>query len=291
MEPQNIKSAYICSKLHSTVTIVSDKGVTPLVISCPICKGDAISKVGGVDTTITATHEWYKPTDEEIKKESDGNKLAALLEHVNRGGLILRKVEREEENDGEFNPSKILEALHKCFGVMMQFSLYTDSIQPGKDFKRESVFVVNVGANVIIDARKEAERLYYEATKAGTNEAVKAIEDLNDINYNSNEGVLLFAALIHLTMVKKKTALEIIELLNYTANKYDRWQGLNDNRAVLIPRDAINSYNEAVTVWRFVLKAANGETIAQGEHYNQKESAIKTLERNFPNFKIVEKED
>lgn len=129
---------------------------------------------------------------------------------------------------------------------------------------------------------------YFSEHKYGEKpEEVKAIEDLNDINYNSNEGVLLFAALLHLTMVKKKTALEIIELLNYTANKYDRWQDLNGNRAVLIPV----TEGQDAGQWRFILKAGNGEIIGQGEHYTRKESAIDTLERNFPNFNIVEKED
>lgn len=41
--------------------------------------------------------------------------------------------------------------------------------------------------------------------------------------------------------------------------------------------------------FRFVLKAANGETIATSETYTQKHNVTEVLVEYFPNFEVVDK--
>lgn len=88
------KNAYICDKLHATVTIDREDGVTPMFISCPVCNGQATSRMYRVDQTLEPTLEWFKPTLAELKKVYKGAILQAMEEHVKQGGLDLRKIEK-----------------------------------------------------------------------------------------------------------------------------------------------------------------------------------------------------
>jgi len=102
MEQQNKINAYICGQLHSTITQNKDEGVTPMFITCDQCNGRATSKMYMVDQALQPTHEWFKPTEDEIKFEA--RKMAkyhhipydgiynSLKEHARKGGLSLRKI-------------------------------------------------------------------------------------------------------------------------------------------------------------------------------------------------------
>lgn len=90
------RNAYFCPDCyHTTVTVDVDEGVTPMFIACGNCGKTAGSfmyqlpgcialpsgQMGGTD----ATHEWYKPNEEELK-----DKTPAEQDHVKQGGLLLR---------------------------------------------------------------------------------------------------------------------------------------------------------------------------------------------------------
>ena len=92
-------NAYFCKSCRKvTITVDVNEGVTPMFIQCIYCKDMASSFMyqlpgcmrfsyeGGRMTPLKADLEWYKPTKEEIKKLSKGEK-----EHVNKGGLLSRK--------------------------------------------------------------------------------------------------------------------------------------------------------------------------------------------------------
>lgn len=74
---------------HVMVTVDVDDGVTPFMVGCPKCGASAHSffyPTQGCPPAETATHEWYAP-DEEERRELN----AAELDHVERGGLLLRR--------------------------------------------------------------------------------------------------------------------------------------------------------------------------------------------------------
>ena len=62
------------------------------MIDCEKCKEMSTSCFYRCDQTLTPTHEWYKPTMEELKKLYKGNVLTGMVEHVEMGGLDLRKL-------------------------------------------------------------------------------------------------------------------------------------------------------------------------------------------------------
>lgn len=114
------KNAYWCPKCHGyTITIDVDKGVTPMFLACRAsgdvgtCDGMAQSMVyppepwpieDGYENHIPTEpqFEWYAPDAIELvglrlKSRAPGTKkkrrlAAASLEHVNKGGLLLRPV-------------------------------------------------------------------------------------------------------------------------------------------------------------------------------------------------------
>ena len=90
------KNVYTCKQNHRTVTIDRDDGTTPFMIQClfgpegsaPVCKSMAESSFYRCDQSLVATHEWYKPSAEEMSRE----KRPAILQHVAMGGLLLRRI-------------------------------------------------------------------------------------------------------------------------------------------------------------------------------------------------------
>jgi len=88
------RNAYRCKKCHRySVTVHADQGVTPMFLGClhEGCDGQGVSAMyppepwpAGIDE---ATHEWYRPTEKELKKVSP-----AELQHVRQGGLLLREI-------------------------------------------------------------------------------------------------------------------------------------------------------------------------------------------------------
>ena len=84
---------YACGNGHETVTKDLHEGTTPMFIGCPKCSQDlgqsvsSYSKWYDVPQDLVPTHEWYAPEEAE-KKTLDEQ----TLEHVNLGGLLLRKI-------------------------------------------------------------------------------------------------------------------------------------------------------------------------------------------------------
>lgn len=84
-------NGYRCTKdRHLTITVDVDVGVTPFCMGCRKCGADAHSMMyptkGDIPPLSAATHEWYRPDEEELKGLCEAN-----IEHVKRGGLLLRK--------------------------------------------------------------------------------------------------------------------------------------------------------------------------------------------------------
>lgn len=86
-------NGYICTSddcKRVTITVDVDDGVTPFMIRCPGCKSTAVSCMyptsGPVPPVESATLEWYKPDEKEMRRMHPAN-----LDHVRRGGLLLRK--------------------------------------------------------------------------------------------------------------------------------------------------------------------------------------------------------
>lgn len=50
------------------VTVDIDEGVTPFMEICEKCKGDMHSSFYRCPQNLIPTHEWYKPTLEQLKK-------------------------------------------------------------------------------------------------------------------------------------------------------------------------------------------------------------------------------
>lgn len=82
---------YICDRCcDSTYTTYRDKGVTPLVMRCRKCGGNAVHRStypkGSVEyiRTLVKVQDWYRPSLEETLKMSEG-----MIDLVLNGGLIL----------------------------------------------------------------------------------------------------------------------------------------------------------------------------------------------------------
>lgn len=94
-------NVYVCSESHRTVTIDRAEGVTPFLIKCPSCeeKGidtEASSCMYRVSQALVATHEFYKPTEQEMKTfqaDCAPQVYESIAEHVSKGGLLFRKIQ------------------------------------------------------------------------------------------------------------------------------------------------------------------------------------------------------
>lgn len=101
-EKKNSLNAYVCTKLHGTITKHLHDGTTPMFISCPQCGEQATSRMGRVDESLVPTFEWFKPSMEEVDVEANRlqtefkipykSGLSGVMDHVKRGGLIMRKI-------------------------------------------------------------------------------------------------------------------------------------------------------------------------------------------------------
>lgn len=74
-----------CTRVVTTVNRAA--GVTPMFITCAKCRGPMQSKWYDVDQALAPTHEWYRPTPDEL-----AGKSLAQIDHVRDGGLLLREV-------------------------------------------------------------------------------------------------------------------------------------------------------------------------------------------------------
>lgn len=83
----NVYTCRTCGQSIVTVDLV--EGTTSMYLTCQVterCGGRMISGMYRVDQTLTPTHEWYKP--EKLPRDM------AMRQHVEMGGLLLRKVTR-----------------------------------------------------------------------------------------------------------------------------------------------------------------------------------------------------
>lgn len=83
---------YRCKECGGTITTIDrDPGVTPFMLACRAtggCNGTMLSSTYRVAPGLTPDHEWYKP--DSLKGLSPG-----MRDHVERGGLLIRKIESE----------------------------------------------------------------------------------------------------------------------------------------------------------------------------------------------------
>ena len=85
----NRVNIYVCLRCGMiTKTKDVDPGVTPFMIGCPICNGDAHSNFYN-DTAphLEPSHKWYRPRFDEFFKLNKYEK-----EHVLKGGLLLTQI-------------------------------------------------------------------------------------------------------------------------------------------------------------------------------------------------------
>ncbi len=89
------ENMYRCPVGHFTVTVDVAVGVTPMFLGCKIpgCKAMAVSsmypKTPRPPEVPAPKWEWYKPTEKQAKKKEA--KYPGTLDHVRRGGLLLRE--------------------------------------------------------------------------------------------------------------------------------------------------------------------------------------------------------
>ena len=94
------KNVYACPKCkHKHVTVDLVKGTTPFTVACPNCKEyPAQSSFYRVPQDLLPTFEWYTPDDEELERinlEEGKPGYGGTLDHIQRGGLLIRPVPEE----------------------------------------------------------------------------------------------------------------------------------------------------------------------------------------------------
>lgn len=113
MSFQGKLNVYICERRcgNEIITKDRDEGVTPFMVRCDRCSPTMsheyvamTSSFYRVDQTLTPTHEWIKPTDTELaeyRKEHHIRRLSrqdkGIVDHISKEGLLLRKINREQE--------------------------------------------------------------------------------------------------------------------------------------------------------------------------------------------------
>lgn len=79
---------YTCRLCGKKITTIDrDEGTTPAMLHCratPRCTGTMFSAMYQVNQLLKPDYEWYKPT---------GKVKAVEREHVEMGGLLIRKVQ------------------------------------------------------------------------------------------------------------------------------------------------------------------------------------------------------
>lgn len=114
MKMQGKKNRYTCPKCGwSIVTVDRDEGVTPMFIRCEGKQCDAgtfpaaASSCYRVDQALVPSHEWYRPTEEQLLERLAEGRAAApaeatpedfaahesrLRRHIEHGGLLIRQL-------------------------------------------------------------------------------------------------------------------------------------------------------------------------------------------------------
>ena len=92
-EQANKINGYTCKGCGQTFYTINDvDGTTPFMLRCRVanigCGGMAQSNFYRVPLLAKPSWEWFKPEGEAFEKLTDEEK-----DHVNRGGLLLRKLD------------------------------------------------------------------------------------------------------------------------------------------------------------------------------------------------------
>lgn len=91
-EGKDMVNCYRCHNCGNIIkTVNTEDGVTPFVIQCDKCNGEATSLMYiDVLPDEVATYEWYRPSLKFVLKTT-----TSVREHVLNGGLILRRINGE----------------------------------------------------------------------------------------------------------------------------------------------------------------------------------------------------
>lgn len=129
------KNAYVCDGSNGNfrgpgrtgcgayiVTIDREPGVTPFIVRCGNCGGETHSKFYRVQEDLEPTHEWYRPETAEGLSEH-------TVEHIRKGGLILRPIPGK--------PDKWSNAISK------------DELQEQMAAKKRAIIAAEAGAKVL----------------------------------------------------------------------------------------------------------------------------------------------
>lgn len=101
MEKFGKKNSYVCNTCgNEIVTVNLADGVTPFAIACRAkwpgeCDGVAQSQFYRIDQSRLADWGWYRPEDKDLEQME--LTTPGIADHVNRGGLVLRKLDRAEK--------------------------------------------------------------------------------------------------------------------------------------------------------------------------------------------------
>lgn len=119
--PKGLLNAYICGRLHVTVSKDVDDGTTPMYIHCKMCGNVhdelsmAVSKMYRMDQTLQHSVEWYKPTEQELADMADNyspEAYASILDHVSKGGLLDREITETAAHISISVPEQVAGALY-----------------------------------------------------------------------------------------------------------------------------------------------------------------------------------
>jgi hypothetical protein len=87
---------YVCRECRGRIVTVNRvQGTTPFLVLCdakPGCKGMMQSVLYRCDQSERPTHEWFRPTLKEAKRQG-----LDMLQHVKMGGLDIRPVSAPAE--------------------------------------------------------------------------------------------------------------------------------------------------------------------------------------------------
>lgn len=89
----NRLNSYTCSEGHVIITIDRDEGTTPMLMECkhPNCGKQSTSSFYNVPQGSVPTYEWYKPDLSNVK--------GFEMDHVLRGGLLIRKIDESKVDE------------------------------------------------------------------------------------------------------------------------------------------------------------------------------------------------
>lgn len=95
------KNIYRCPDCGGeTITIDVDDGTTPMFLACRAsgdigqCRGRAVSSMYEVDPDVEPKWEWYRPS-----LTNAWRKGPEVLDHVERGGLLLRPISLDSRDE------------------------------------------------------------------------------------------------------------------------------------------------------------------------------------------------